>query len=190
MKETNDKYSMNPAQWVEEYGDQLYTYAYYRSSSAQTAEDLVQDTFVAALKAKNSFEGRSSVKTWLFSILKRKIVDYYRSKAKHQEIDVENEDLPFIREGAKKGEWDKERVPLDWTKEGIGELDKEEFYKILELCLSLLPEKWNAVFFFFSMEEISTAKICKELGLTSSNIWVILHRARLRLRECFEKKWV
>jgi RNA polymerase sigma-70 factor (ECF subfamily) len=189
MVHSSSKNRINPSEWVDNYGDYLYTYAYYRVSSSEKAEDIVQETFLSALKAKDNFKGESSEKTWLVSILKRKIVDHYRKQSRSRESSSDQYDLPFIREGEDKGQWDPHRRPADWESEGIMNLEREEFYKILELCLSLLPGKWESVFRLKTLEELSSTKICKELGITASNLWVILHRARLRLRECFEEKY-
>ncbi len=189
MAQSSSKNTLDPSQWVDNYGDYLYTYAYYRVSSTEKAEDIVQDTFLAALKAKDNFKGDSSEKTWLVSILKRKIVDHYRKKSRNKENTSDQNDSPFVSEGEDKGKWNPQRRPSDWESEGLANLEKEEFYKILELCLSLLPDKWEAVFRLKTLEELSSNKICKEIGITASNLWVILHRARLRLRECFEEKY-
>jgi RNA polymerase sigma-70 factor (ECF subfamily) len=182
--------NLEPSRWVETYGDYLYSYAYYRVSSVEIAKDLVQETFLSALKSKDNFKGKSSEKTWLISILKRKIVDHYRKQSRVKEDSSEDKGSPFIKEGLKEGQWQGERVPLNWEQEGIDAMDRKEFYKILDYCMSLLPEKWASVFRLKIFEELSSPKICKEMGITSSNFWVIMHRARLRLRECFEHKWM
>jgi RNA polymerase sigma-70 factor (ECF subfamily) len=188
---TRNRSTIDPTHWVEEYGDYLYTYAYYRVNSKEKAEDIVQDTFLSALKARENFKGESSEKTWLVSILKRKIVDHYRkkSRSKEEEDNQVEYEMPFIKEGTNKGMWDPNRAPADWEDQGIHQIDREEFYKVLKLCISLLPDKWADVFRLKTLEELSSANICKELGISASNLWVILHRARHRLRECFETKW-
>ena len=187
---TRSESGTDPSRWIEEYGDYLYSYAYFRLSSKELAEDLVQETFLAALHSMHNFKGDSKEKTWLVAILKRKIIDHYRKKSNTAIPSEKNKDTPFIDEGEKKGQWDQTRVPEDWEHKNISSTDKDEFYKILDLCLSLLPEKWSCVFRWKTMEDYSSQKICKELGISSSNLWVIMHRARLRLRECFEKKMV
>ena len=181
--------NIDPARWVEAYGDRLYSYAYSRLSSKELAEDMVQETFLAALHSKENFRGESKENTWLFSILKRKIIDHYRKKTIVRESYDQNADSHFIQEGEQKGQWNKARVPKDWEKHFTTEAETEEFYRILDFCLSLIPEKWSAVFRWKTMEELSTPQICKEMGISSSNFWVIMHRARLRLRECFENNW-
>ena len=178
---------VKPEEWIEHYGDYLYSYAFFRLSSVKLAEDAVQETFLAALKSQKRFKGESSEKTWLVSILKRKIIDHYRKQYRSGEVKME--DSPFLKEGDNDGSWDPSRIPGNWIEEGIMELERQEFYNVLEMCLSLLPEKWASVFKWKTMEEYSTDDICKEIGISASNLWVIMHRARLRLRECFEKNW-
>jgi RNA polymerase sigma-70 factor (ECF subfamily) len=180
---------IDPSRWIEEYGDFLYNYAYFRVTSKELAEDLVQETFLAALHSRYNFKGDSKEKTWLVAILKRKIIDYYRKKSASDVSYEENENDPFIKHGANKGQWEPSRVPGVWEEKNIKTSEKEEFYKILDFCLSLLPDKWSSVFRLKTMEEYSSQNVCKELGISSSNFWVIMHRARLRLRECFEKQW-
>lgn len=188
MSSHDPSFLTDPTQWVERYGDYLYTYAYYRVGSAEVAEDLVQDTFIAALNARQSFRGESSEKTWLVSILKRKIIDHYRKETRSREEPGDDRYSPFVDEGPDRGKWDVQHRPADWTTETT-DMDRETFYQVLELCLSLLPERWSGVFRLKTLEELPTQQVCKELGITSSNFWVIMHRARLRLRECFEKNW-
>ncbi|MBN2347765.1 MAG: sigma-70 family RNA polymerase sigma factor [Bacteroidales bacterium] len=182
-----------PEFWVEKYSDYLYNYAITRIYDKETAHDLVQDTFLAGLAAMKEFKGESSEKTWLISILKRKIIDYYRKASRKREKNIIDHDahykLPFVDEGKNKGHWLTDRAPQNWSESVIGKMENEELQKIIDLCVSLLPKKWAAIFTLKIMEEISSEKICKELDISSSNFWVILHRARLKLRECIEDKW-
>ncbi|MBN1598770.1 MAG: sigma-70 family RNA polymerase sigma factor [Bacteroidales bacterium] len=183
-----------PEKWVELYGDYLYNYAFSRINKKDLSYDLVQETFLAALSARKSFEGRSSEKTWLTSILKRKIVDHYRKEFRNKEHHIidknfseEKEDLPFYSSGEFQGHWRADRVPKDWHIRADEALENEELRKIIELCISVLPEKWAAVFTLRIIEELASEDVCKELEITASNLWVILHRAKLQLRDCVEK---
>jgi RNA polymerase sigma-70 factor (ECF subfamily) len=184
------KNKLAPGQWVDKHGDYLYNYAWARVQSKETAEDLVQETFISALKAKDSFRGDSSELTWLLSILKRKVIDFYRKKSKKKEFAAANFSKPFQDEDGLQGHWIMERAPKDWEKATHAPTRQDEFQDIIAFCLSLLPEKWRAVFVLKVMEEIESDEVCKEIGCTSSNLWVILHRARLKMRECIEKKWL
>lgn len=190
MKKKLHSVDMNPSTWVDSHGDYLYNYAWSRLRSREVAEDLVQDTFVSALKSLESFRGESTVRTWLLSILKRKVLDYYRKKSTQNEKSVSDFNSPFEENGSAKGSWILERAPKDWKLEQHHPLREEEFQKMIDWCLSQLPEKWKSVFVLKVIEEVESSEICKELGCTSSNLWVILHRARLQMRECVEKKWL
>ncbi len=187
---THNNLSIDPNQWIANYGDILYNYAHSRLSSSEIAEDVVQDTFVSALGAKDNFRGDSSEKTWLFAILKRKIIDYYRKSSTKNEFSESQFNTPFKNSGFFEGHWNSNRGPAEWSFTADGSLRQSEFQDIMELCLSFLPDKWKSIFVLKVMEEIETDKVCKEIGCTSSNLWVILHRARLQLRECIEKNWI
>jgi RNA polymerase sigma-70 factor (TIGR02943 family) len=192
MSKSDDqiKTTLHPEQWVDAHGDYLYNYAWSRVQSKETAEDLVQETFISALRAKDSFRGESAELTWLLSILKRKVIDYYRKKGAKKEFSAAYFSKPFQDSEGMQGHWIMERAPKDWEKETHAPTRQDEFQSIMEICLSLLPEKWKAVFVLKVMEEINSDDICKEIGCTPSNLWVILHRARLKLRECIETKWL
>ncbi len=187
---SNSENSINPNLWLANYGDILYNYAYSRLSSSTVAEDMLQDTFVSALKSMENFRGDSSEKTWLFSILKRKIIDYYRKSSTKNERPESSFSSPFKDSGFMEGHWNSNRRPTDWGSKTDGAVQQSEFQEIMEFCLSGLPEKWKSVFVLKVMEEIESDKVCKEIGCTSSNLWVILHRAKLQLRECIEKNWI
>lgn len=188
---------LNPGRWVTEYGDYLYNFAYARMNNSQSAEDLVQDTFVSAIKSKAGFKGNSTEKTWLTSILKNKIIDFYRKKSNQNEIvlgrnaEEENSVNDFFEmEGSKKGTWTSEGRPDFWSKDLSTPVENKEFYEILKGCLGNLPDQWESVFTLKNMEDLSAKEICKELDISSSNYWVIIHRAKLQLRKCMETNWV
>ncbi len=184
------KNALEPKLWVQNHGDYLYNYAYFRVQSKEISQDLVQETFISALKAKDSFRGESSELTWLLAILKRKVIDHYRKASTSREKLESEYKLPFRDEGLFEGHWLKGRQPENWSKGADEQLNQEEFSEILQLCLSLLPKKWRSVFILKFMEELSSEEVCKETGCSSSNFWVIMHRARLKLRECIESKWL
>jgi RNA polymerase sigma-70 factor (ECF subfamily) len=191
------EHSSDPAKWTGKYGDYLYGYAISRVYRKELAEDLVQETFLSALKARDSFEGKSKEQTWLTSILRNKIIDHYRKAGNSREKmlldqnwELSGEESPFQQEGPFKGHWRKDASPGSFGGNIEKMIESEEFQKILEFCLSLLPDKWAAAFTLKILEECESEEICKDLQITSSNLWVILHRARLKIRECLEKKWI
>ena len=155
----------------------------------ELAEDVVQDTLVAALQAAAGFSGKSSVKTWLTGILKHKIVDEIRRKtaapsfAPHaEESRIDDFDALFDETG----HWD--NPPANWGSPD-GALERREFFDILELCLDKLPPTTARVFVMREVMELESAEICKELAITATSLWVIMYRARMSLRECLEKNW-
>jgi RNA polymerase sigma-70 factor (ECF subfamily) len=185
-----DIHTLNPDEWVDKHGDYLFNYAYSRVQSRELAEDLVQETFVAGLRAMKSFQGRSSEITWLISILKRKVIDHYRKMSSNKEITSSEFTRPFQKDGVYEGHWIMDRAPKEWPSDLDDPLHQKEFRIILEKCMSHLPDKLRAVFVLKFIEEINSDEVCKELDCTPSNLWVMMHRARLRLRECIELKWL
>lgn len=190
------KHILNPQQWVELHGDYLFNYAVVRVNDEEKAEDLVQETFLSGLKAKDNFQGKSSERTWLISILKRKIIDTYRKKyaskeSSMTEFETDISDGDFYRsEDPFKGHWLEGKGPHSHSLMPEGEMEQEELMSIIQLCISKLPPNLASVFVMKMIDESESDEICKELGITPSNLWVILHRARLKMRHCIESKWL
>jgi RNA polymerase sigma-70 factor (ECF subfamily) len=173
-------------QWVESYTKELYSWAFHKVSDTELAKDLVQDTFLAAVEKIQSFKGDSSPKTWLFSILNHKIIDYYRKKI-NQPTSIENQSLlSFFDE---EGSWKTDKRPKYWDEDETELLDSEEFRKILVSCLDELPEKGNASIKLKYLLNKNGDEICQELRLSPTNLWQIMHRAKVQLRECVETNW-
>ncbi|MGB2127942.1 MAG: sigma-70 family RNA polymerase sigma factor [Flavicella sp.] len=178
---------LDPDKWIESYADYLYMYTIARVNSAEVAKDLVQETFFAGLKSMRNFEGKSTERTWLVSILKRKIIDYYRkinSNKGKAEVRVN-----FHTEEGQEGVWLEERVPQTWGSDADKEIETEELGMTLDACIDKLPEKYAMVFRMKTLQDFDTDEICKELDITASNLWVIIHRARTQLRRCMEDNW-
>jgi RNA polymerase sigma-70 factor (ECF subfamily) len=178
----------DPRKWVDLHGDQLYRYAFARVQNRMVAEDLVQDTFLAALDRGDEFEGRSSEKTWLTAILKHKIIDYFRKLSKEQPMDKTQDHQKqaddFFNEN---GSWmDK---PDKWDLAADELLDRKEFWKVFSHCLSELSERTRMALNLREMEGLGCDEICKILGVSASNCWTMLHRARMLLRRCLQVKW-
>ncbi|MDA3818630.1 MAG: sigma-70 family RNA polymerase sigma factor [Prolixibacteraceae bacterium] len=173
--------------WVETYTTDLYKWALHKVSNSELAKDLVQDTFLSAAEKMDTFKGESTPKTWLFSILNHKIIDHYRKKV-HQTVPVEDQSFPKFFEHD--GGWQEQRKPNDWQFEDESHLlDNSEFQQILKKCLDALPEKWSTSVKLKYLMEKNGDEICQELGITPSNFWQIVHRAKLQLRDCVEKNW-
>lgn len=188
------KYACNPEIWVDQFSEEFYRFAIYRVKNREVAEDLVQDTFLSGLKALDKFRRDCPEKSWLYNILRNKIIDHFRKKA-NQEIKQSSsaletdEDAFFNRFFKKDGHWQNETSPTNWDISADKIMEREEFMKFLMLCLSLLPETWSKVFSLKNIDEYSTKEICKELDITPSNLWTIIHRSKLQLRGCLEKRW-
>jgi RNA polymerase sigma-70 factor (ECF subfamily) len=184
---------LNPERWVEDHGDALFGFAASRVRDRAIAQDLVQETFMAAIQAKDRFAGRSSERTWLFGILRNKLTDYYRLQGREASLaDLEarlpEEEAAFGTTGARKDGWAKGLGPKPWeTPEEV--LISKEFQEVLGGCLSRLPGRVAQAFFLREMDGISSDQICKDLGVSPNNLWVMLHRARMALRRCLEVHW-
>jgi RNA polymerase sigma-70 factor (TIGR02943 family) len=178
------------SQWVNEYADEMFRYTYSKVSKQEVAEDIVQNTFLAACQSFSNFRKESSAKTWLFSILKNKIIDYYRSAYKRTETlnyqDKENAfEAYFFSED---DHWKNENEPRVWNSDEHL-LDNADFNFTLNNCIEKLPSKWSLAIQLKYIDDKDSSDICKDLEITSSNYWQILHRAKLQLRECLEKNW-
>ncbi len=178
----------DPAQWVELYGDYLFRYALIHLKDRSEAEDVVQETFLSAISAREGFSGKSSEKTWLTGILKNKVIDVFR-KRKRVKPDECIEETAAGSEAYfdEKGFW--KITPCDWGNHPLQSLEQKQFWEILRSCLHHLPEIMQEAFFLGEINEYSGQGICKVLEISSSNYWVLLHRARLKLRSCLEVNW-
>jgi RNA polymerase sigma-70 factor (ECF subfamily) len=166
---------------------EMYSWALHKVSNTELAKDLVQDTFLSAAEKFDTFKGESSPKTWLFSILNHKIIDHYRKKV-NQTVSVE--DQTFSKFFEHDGDWQEKRKPNDWhIEDDSNPLDDTDFQQVLKDCLDALPEKWSTSVKLKYLMEKNGDEICQELGITTSNFWQIVHRAKLQLRECVEKNW-
>jgi RNA polymerase sigma-70 factor (ECF subfamily) len=175
--------------WVTQYGNELYGWASFKVTDESVAEDLVQETFISAFQHFDNFKGTSSPKTWLFSILRNKIVDHYRKKAKSSILmDASTEDttMQWFDDNHR---WKKEFRPKAWDSEGENLLDDPEFESTLSNCIGKLPAVWSSCVQLKYLSEKDSVAICQELNITASNLWQILHRAKLHLRNCLEKNW-
>jgi RNA polymerase sigma-70 factor (TIGR02943 family) len=176
--------------WVDEHSDCLYRYALVRVRTPEVAQDLVQDTFLAAIRSVEKFGGRSSERSWLFGILKNKIVDHYRKIGR----EISFTDLEFCKEEfaekfVSEGFWLHVDGPKEWKPEADEVMHRDEFWQTMRDCLAKLPQRVAEVFMLREMEEVSSKGICSMLSISEQNLWVMLHRARMALRECLEKNW-
>lgn len=183
----------DPERWVELYGDYLFRYAVLRLRDAGKAEDAVQETFLAGLKGSKPFAGRSAEKTWLVGILKNKISDYFRKVSREtsftdMEFYSDQESGQYVADGVFKGSWIHEHAPLEWPNPGAN-LDNEAFWQTYRACSHKLPGNIGVVFALREMDGLESKEICALLNISESNLWVMLHRARMSLRRCLEINW-
>jgi RNA polymerase sigma-70 factor (ECF subfamily) len=179
---------LDPEEWVDQYGDYLYRYALSRVRDPANAEDLVQETFVAALHTRQTFQGRSSEKTWLTAILKHKIMDHFRKQSREQPSD----DIETLAESVdevfdEKGNW--KIKPTEWAADPVKLYEQKEFWGVFYRCLSELSRRLATAFTLREMDGLSTEEICKTLNVSATNVWVMLYRARMYIRRCLEINW-
>jgi RNA polymerase sigma-70 factor (ECF subfamily) len=182
---------IDPTIWVDEHGDYLFNFALMRVRDESTAEDLVQETLLSAFQSLKSYKGKSSEKTWLTSILKYKIIDHYRKHKRETKLDEDVGELDkfFERKDEWNGHWNREFAPKSWNATPETVLEKSEFRMVLTNCLMKLPERTANTFTLNQIDGLSCEEIGDILGVTTNNCWVLLHRARLHLRQCIESNW-
>jgi RNA polymerase sigma-70 factor (ECF subfamily) len=180
---------IDPGRWVDDHGDALYGYAMLRLRDADSAAEVVQETFLEALKGRSKFLGRSSERTWLIGILKHKIIDHFRRQAR-RERGVGGEEAPGLEVGEffdERGAWN---VAVDrWADLPERVVERAEFWDVFRACLSELPPSYVEAFTLSELEGLSGPEVCKILEITPTNLWARLHRARLLLRRSLEAKW-
>ncbi len=173
------------SRWFSDHANELFAFTMQRIDDRNLAMDLIQDTFLSAINAFDDFDERSSAKTWLIAILKRKIIDHWRQKESRKTQPLSY----YFRESMwKNGDFLVAARPAGMLAEVEEKWNKEERIQNLYDCIERLPEVVRSIIIDRLDEEKSSDELCKEYGLSTSNFWVTLHRARLQLRECLEKK--
>ena len=180
--------SLEPQRWLEDHGSALYRYALSKVRRADVAEDLVQETLLAAWRGHERFTKRSKVRTWLTAILKHKIIDWLRSSIREKKRVTLSDDKWLNEQFTSLGKW--RQSPEEWDSDAPDmELNRQEFWKVMQACLNKLPTRMLQVFVLWQLDEQSGEEVCQELGISTSNLWVILHRSRLRLWRCLTVQW-
>jgi RNA polymerase sigma-70 factor (ECF subfamily) len=183
----------DPERWVEEHGDCLYRFALLRVREPAVAEDLVQETFLAAIKGRDRFAGQSSERSWLVGILKHKIIDHIRKSTRERPVEF-IEELPnqLAEQFDDHGYWrhDDGFGPKEWNTDDPTTLcQQKEFWQQLDDCLARLPRRTADAFILREIDGSTGEEVCQVLGITPTNFWVLLHRARMQLRQCLETHW-
>lgn len=175
----------DPENWTTNYHHLLLQIAISKVSDYQIAEDLVQDTFVSAWKARHNFRGECSEKTFLCGILRNKTIDYYRAKGRKPTVIAsqiqttdDSEDQNWLENYTNEKEVDPTLA-----------VSREDFSKDLEHAVENLPEKMRKVFKLWMIEDLTTSEVTERLGISESNLWVTIHRAKKLLRTELETEW-
>jgi RNA polymerase sigma-70 factor, ECF subfamily len=177
---------------VAQHRDYLYRYALLQLRDASRADDVVQETLLAAVESPDRFSGRSSLRTWLTGILKHKIIDVFRKQAREHtvddpmgaESDEEFADLYFNKQDT--DHW--HSFPTSWGNPERS-LEDKRFWEVFDQCSQQMPGQVARVFHMRELMGLETEQICQELGITPTNCWVMLYRARMNLRQCLETRW-
>ncbi|GGB86099.1 RNA polymerase sigma factor [Marinobacterium zhoushanense] len=167
----------------------LLAFARLQLSDQTYAEDMVQETLVGALESLQRFRGQSKFETWVFGILRHKLVDAIRLKGREVTAEYNPDELPDIDElFDERAHWTLGARPQHWVQPEAS-CERDNFWEVFDLCVFHLPKSAAQVFTMRELMGLETAEICQSLEITEKNCWVILHRARLKLRACLEVGW-
>lgn len=185
---TTVKNKLFPDQWIDTHGNYLFNYALGQLRNQTEAENVVQETFLAAFKSKDSFAGNSSERTWLISILRNKIIDHIRAKYKEKAVtDIKNVEQSVDDFFDQANHLKKQ--PSQWDLNPKNLLEQKEFWQTFHQCLRKLPKAAADAFTLKELQKLDGKTICKIMNISQSNYWILLHRSRLQLRECLERNW-
>lgn len=174
---------------LQQHRSYLVRYAILQLRDPHMAEDVVQETLVAAIESRSKFSAQSSLRTWLVGILKHKILDVLRKRAREPLLEVaDGEDENDLVDALFKenGHW--VAPPQTWN-EPDQSMENAHFWEVFERCCQRMPLNTARAFMMREFMDMTTENICQELSITTTNCWVILHRARLALRECLDLNW-
>jgi RNA polymerase sigma-70 factor (ECF subfamily) len=188
-KASTSSNTVNPQIWLVEYHESLFKYALARLRDADLAEESIQETFLAALQSQKGFQGLASEKTWLISILKRKIYDHFRRIGRDKQIK-----MSFPMERLRNDVFDSGRIPAVrsriWFSDPSMVYEQKEFLKIIKHALSELPDRTAQAFILREVVELSSREICEFMHISIYNLYVMVHRARKHLRDDLQLKWL
>jgi RNA polymerase sigma-70 factor (ECF subfamily) len=178
---------VNPEQWVDDYGDYLFRYAVSRLRDENAAEEVVQETFLAGVRFQDRYTGEGAERAWLLGILKRKLVDHVRRRTRYdRDGSYEGSNDPSEKMFDQNGNWKRGAFPSSTPEMQV---ESAEVWGVVKGCLEHIPRGQADVFVLSVMEDMPSEEICQELGITPSNLWVRLHRARLALAQCVGSRW-
>jgi len=183
---------LDPNKWLDCHGEYLFRYAVMRVREAVVAEDLLQETLLAAIGSYHTHAGHSSERAWLVGIMKHRVIDYFRRQARNAQFQLKAEDDEieyFENSGPWQGHWREDRAPTSWAADAGQCLESREFWETFEHCLSQLPPQMSIAFTLREIDGLTSTQICEVLNITPSNLWVLLHRGRNKLRHLLEVEW-
>lgn len=185
----------DPKEWVAKHGDALFGFAVRYVGDHTVAEDLVQECLLAALKARSSFSGGSSERTWLTGILKNKVMDHFRRSSRETPLNEpeqlsDTDDTDYITAGPDAGTWQPNRKPKAWSVDPNDPVEQKQFWEYLKRCLEGLDQRLARVYNMRDIQEIEYDEVCNVLAVTPTNLRVMLHRARKLMRRCLETNWI
>ncbi|MFC4975369.1 sigma-70 family RNA polymerase sigma factor [Halomonas beimenensis] len=192
MTEIDDRSQDERRRRLEAIRPRLVSFALLHLRDRAQAEDAVQEALVSAIEKDASFAGRSGYETWVFGILKYKILDAMRAQrrqGKWEPLDEDVDDDAIDRQFQQSGRWQPSARPTSWG-EPEAAFENEHFWQVFDACMIGLPDNLARVFSLRELMGLSTGDICQEVGIKENNCWVMLHRARLRLRACIERGWL
>jgi RNA polymerase sigma-70 factor (ECF subfamily) len=178
--------------FLEPLRQQMVAFATLQLSDRHLAEDAVQEALIGALKNAKAFGGKAALKTWVFAILKNKIADLLRTKSRMVNAssllreDEDEDALAALFD--ERGHWTKEDRPEHWDRPEHA-MQQQQFWRVFEACLERLPPQQARIFMMREFVELESEEICQTVGISVNHLFVMLHRSRLRLRECLENKW-
>lgn len=179
--------SIDPSELVEKHASYLFRFALFRIGDESVSQDLVQETLLAAIKNMTNFSYKSSERTWLTSILKNKIIDYFRRAKLEETFDFAGQhELAEEKYFQADGTWKSTCAPSVWKTNPAQVVENQEFWQVFHRCLSKLPKRTATAFVLREIDGLTSDEICEMLNITPNNLWVILHRARLELRHEME----
>lgn len=189
-EENQEKVAIAPPEtWVDRYGDYLYGFAMSRLRNAEAAQDCVQDTFLAGIKALDRFDGSRDIKFWLRGIMRNKIVDHIRKAVKEKKVDIDSEDEGLIESFWFKYSGIATTNPDPWQFNPRKHYDNGEFWIVFEKCIAEVKDPAREAFVLRVLEDQTTEEVCKVMGITPNYLWVLLHRAREQLKTLLEANW-
>ena len=185
----------DPKEWVAKHGDALFGFAFRYVSDRTVAEDLVQECLLGALKARSSFAGSSSERTWLIGILKNKVMDHFRKSSRETPLNEpeqlsDTDDTDYISTGPDAGTWQPNRRPSPWSVDPNDPVEQKQFWEYLKRCLEGLDQRLAKVYNMRDIQEIEYDEVCNVMAVTPTNLRVMLHRARKLIRHCLETNWI